>query len=74
MTIRTAFSNSGVQLSLHGQDLQLLTDEQYEKLMYPELNDNYEELLELWQGLKATRAHDVSSPFLEQERVEVCCA
>ena len=31
MGIRTAFSNSGVQLSLQGRDLQLLTDEQYEK-------------------------------------------
>ena len=65
MGIRTAFSNSGVQLSLQGRDLQLLTDEQYEKAASPELNDSYEDLLELWQRLKATRARDVTSPFLE---------
>ncbi len=74
MGIRTAFSNSGVQLSLRADDLQLLTDEQYEKATSPELNDNYEQLLELWQRLKATRARDAASEFLEEERVEVCCA
>ena len=58
-------SESRVQLSLQGRDLQLLTDEQYEKAASPELNDSYEDLLELWQRLKATRARDVTSPFLE---------
>ena len=42
-----------------------MTDEQYEKAASPELNDSYEDLLELWQRLKATRARDVTSPFLE---------
>ncbi len=28
-------------------------------------NDSYEDLLELWQRLRATRARDVTSPFLE---------
>ena len=65
MGIRTAFSNSGVQLSLQGRDLQLLTDEQYEKAASPELNDSYEDLLELRQRLKAARARDDTSPFLE---------
>ena len=50
---------------VQGRDLQLLTDEQYEKAASPELNDSYEDLLELWQRLKATRARDVTSPFLE---------
>ena len=50
---------------VQGRDLQLLTDEQYEKAASPKLNDSYEDLLELWQRLKATRARDVTSPFLE---------
>ncbi len=45
MAIRTAFSNSGHPLSsLRGDGVELWT---------PELNDNYEELLELWEKLKA---------------------
>ena len=50
---------------VQGRHLQLLTDEQYEKAASPELNDSYEDLLELWQRLTATRARDVTSPFLE---------
>ena len=43
MAIRTAFSNSGHPLSsLRGNGVSA-----------PELNDNYEELLELWEKLKA---------------------
>ena len=46
MAIRTAFSNSGHPLSsLRGDGVELLSA--------PELNDNYEELLELWEKLKA---------------------
>ena len=74
MGLRTACSNSGVKLSLRGDDIQLLSHAQYEEAASQELNGNYEELLELWARLKATRAHDVSSQFLEEERVEVCCA
>ena len=74
MGIRTAFSNSGVQLSLQGRDLQLLTGEQYEKTASPELNNNFEELLELWQRLKAKHANGAASRRLEGEGVAVCCA
>ena len=50
MAIRTAFSNSGHPLSsLRGDGVELLSA--------PELNDNYEELLELWEKLKAKYAH-----------------
>ena len=46
MAIRTAFSNSGHPLSsLRGDGVELSSA--------PELNDNYEELLELWEKLKA---------------------
>ena len=46
MAIWTAFSNSGHPLSsLRGDGVELLSA--------PELNDNYEELLELWEKLKA---------------------
>ena len=46
MAIRTAFSKSGHPLSsLRGDGVELLSA--------PELNDNYEELLELWEKLKA---------------------
>ena len=46
MAIRTAFSNSGHPLSsLRGDGVELLSA--------PELDDNYEELLELWEKLKA---------------------
>ena len=49
MAIRTAFSNSGHPLSsLRGDGVELLSA--------PELNDNYEELLELWEKLKAQYA------------------
>ena len=49
MAIRTAFSNSGHPLSsLRGDGVELLSA--------PELNDNYEELLELWEKLKAKYA------------------
>ena len=48
MAIRTAFSNSGHPLrSLRGDGVELSA---------PELNDNYEELLELWEKLKAKYA------------------
>ena len=49
MAIRTAFSNSRHPLSsLRGDGVELLSA--------PELNDNYEELLELWEKLKAKYA------------------
>ena len=49
MAIRTAFSNSGHPLStLRGDGVELLSA--------PEPNDNYEELLELWEKLKAKYA------------------
>ena len=57
MAIRTAFSNSGHPLSsLRGDGVELWTDAQFEKVPAPELNDNYEELLELWEKLKAKYA------------------
>ena len=57
MAIRTAFSNSGHPLSsLRGDGVELWTDAQFEKVSAPELNDNYEELLELWEKLKAKYA------------------
>ena len=59
--IRTAFSNSGHPLSLRADDVQLLTDEEYEKESAPELNDSYEELLELWERLKVKYARDIAS-------------
>ena len=53
MAIRTAFSNSGHPLgSPCGDGVELWTDAQVEKVSAPELNDNYEELLELWKKLK----------------------
>ena len=39
--------------SLRGDGVELWTDAQFEKESAPELNDNYEELLELWEKLKA---------------------
>ncbi len=57
MAIRTAFSNSGHPLSsLRGDGVELWTDAQFEKVPAPELNDNYEELLELWEKMKAKYA------------------
>ena len=57
MAIRTAFSNSGHPLSsLRRNGVELWTDAHFEKVPAPELNDNYEELLELWEQLKAKHA------------------
>ena len=57
MAIRTAFSNSGHPLStLRGDGVEFWAGAQFEKVLAPELNDNYEELLELWEKLKAKYA------------------
>ena len=74
MGIRTASSNAGFQLSLRGDDLQLLSGAEYEQVASPELNDNFEELLELWQELQAKHANGAANHRLEGQGVVVCCA
>ena len=39
-----------------------------------QMSGNYEELLQLWERMKATRAREVAIQLLEEERVEACCA
>ena len=78
MAIRTAFSNSGHPLSsLRGDGVELWTDAQFEKVPAPELNDNYEELLELWllcrpnrTGLRASSRNTAAQArFASAQRV-----
>ena len=55
------------QAQKQGDDLQLLSGAEYEQVASPELNDNFEELLERWQEHKAKHAYGAASHRLGRQ-------